>query len=324
MPKTVYSIGLGTVSYGPGDISKTISILINDDSFVEGPESFTVTLANPVGATLGAPTVATVTITDDFSEPLTNVIDDAQNFVFQQYHDFLNRQPDSGGLNFLANQITSCGSNAACLDNKRNNVSAAFFVSIEFQNTGYFVYRTYNGTLTRPNNLPTYVEFLRDTQTIQRGIIVGQGNWQQALDDNKTTYCSDVSSRAGFVALYPLSMTATQYVDALFAHALITPTAQERQAAIDEFNNPTGARGRALRKVVENPALTTREFNRAFVLMQYFGYLRRDPNAAPDSDLSGLNFWLNKLNSWNGDYIKSEMVRSFLLSGEYRNRFGLQ
>jgi hypothetical protein len=225
-------------------------------------------------------------------------------------------------LNFWANQITSCGSNAACIDDKRNNVSAAFFISIEFQNTGYFVYRAYNGVLNRPNNLPAYNEFLRDTQAIQQNVVVGVGNWEQQLDDNKTAYCNDLSNRAEFIALYPTSMTAAQYVDALFAHALITPTAQERQAAIDEFNNPTGARGRALRRVIENPQLTTREFNRAFVLMQYFGYLRRNPNDPPDADLGGLNFWLGKLNQFNGDYLASEMVRSFLVSGEYRNRFG--
>jgi hypothetical protein len=142
---------------------------------------------------------------------------------------------------------------------------------------------------------------MRYTQTIQRGIIVGQGNWEQQLDTNKTAYATDLSNRAEFIALYPLSMSATQYVDALFAHALITPTAQERQSAIDEFNNPTGARGRALRKVIENPQLTTREFNRAFVLMQYFGYLRRNPNDPPDADLGGSNFWLGKLNQFNGN-----------------------
>jgi hypothetical protein len=58
--------------------------------------------------------------------------------------------------------------------------------------------------------------------------------------------------------------------------------------------------------------------------MQYFGYLRRDPDSGPDSDLSGYYFWLNKLNSFNGDYQQAEMVKAFLVSGEYRARFGLQ
>jgi hypothetical protein len=68
---------------------------------------------------------------------------------------------------------------------------------------------------------------------------------------------------------------------ALYAHAGITPSAQERQAAIDEFNNPSGARGRVLRRVADNPDLNSRESNRAFVLMEYIGYLRRNPDDPP-------------------------------------------
>ncbi|GAC1408015.1 MAG: hypothetical protein NVSMB56_20810 [Pyrinomonadaceae bacterium] len=56
--------------------------------------------------------------------------------------------------------------------------------------------------------------------------------------------------------------------------------------------------------------------------MQYFGYLRRNPDDQPDGNFDGYNFWLGKLTSFNGDYIKSEMVRSFTLSNEYRKRFG--
>jgi hypothetical protein len=73
--------------------------------------------------------------------------------------------------------------------------------------------------------------------------------------------------------------------------------------------------------VAENTTLNSQEFNRAFVLMQYFGYLRRNPNDAPDSDFSGYNFWLNKLNSF-GNFIDAEMVKAFILSSEYRQRFG--
>ena len=61
----------------------------------------------------------------------------------EHYYDFLSREPDPGGLAFWANEITSCGSNQSCIDVKRVNVSAAFFLSIEFQETGYLVYRMY-------------------------------------------------------------------------------------------------------------------------------------------------------------------------------------
>jgi hypothetical protein len=86
----------------------------------------------------------------------------------------------------------------------------------------------------------------------------------------------------------------------------------------------TSARARALRRVAENSTLAQQEFNRAFVLMQYFGYLRRNPNDAPEPtlDFQGYNFWLNKLNSLNGNFIAAEMVKAFLSSNEYRRRFG--
>jgi hypothetical protein len=77
-----------------------------------------------------------------------------------------------------------------------------------------------------------------------------------------------------------------------------------------------------LRSVAEDADLKSTEFNKAFVLMQYFGYLRRNPNDAPDADFGGFNFWLNKLNSFGGNFVNAEMVKAFILSGEYRQRFG--
>jgi len=55
--------------------------------------------------------------------------------------------------------------------------------------------------------------------------------------------------------------------------------------------------------------------------MQYFGYLKRNPNDAPDSNFDGYNFWLGKLNQFNGNYIQAEMVKAFIASSEYLNRF---
>ena len=81
------------------------------------------------------------------------------------------------------------------------------------------------------------------------------------------------------------------------------------------------ARARALRRAAESSALTQKEFDSAFVLMQYFGYLRRDPNTGPDTNFDGHNFWLTKLNTFNGDFRQAEMVKAFLVAGEYRQRF---
>ena len=107
----------------------------------------------------------------------------------------------------------------------------------------------------------------------------------------------------------------------------MTPSSSDRQTAINEFGSATNtsdvaARGRALRDVAENASLVSQEFNRAFVLMQFFGYLRRNPNDPQDTDYTGYDFWLNKLNQFNGNFVNAEMVKAFISSTEYRQRFG--
>jgi len=268
-----------------------------------------------------------------FAVLTANPIDDAQFFVRQQYLDFLNREPDASGLAFWTNQITSCGSNQQCIESRRINVSAAFFVSIEFQETGYLVYRMYKSAYSNIAGTPVPVrlsEFLPDTQQIGQNLIVGSPNWQQTLENNKVAFAQAFVARTRFTTAFPTTMSPSQFVDALFANAGVTPSAAERSSIISEFGSATtttdaAARARALRRVAENAALAQQELNRAFVLMQYFGYLRRNPNDAPEPGLNfdGYNFWLNKLNQFNGDYIAAEMVKAFITAAEYRGRFGL-
>jgi hypothetical protein len=260
-----------------------------------------------------------------------NQLDNAQFFVLQHYVDFLSRDPDAGGLSFWTNQITSCGSDLQCIELRRINVSAAYFLSIEFQETGYLVYRMYKAAY---GNLPSapvpvrYGEFLPDTQQIGNGVQVGVGDWQTLLANNKTAFALDFVSRSRFAAAYQTSLTPVQFVDALFTNAGVTPSATERNAAISEFGGATNtadipSRARALRRVAENSTLGQQEFNKAFVLMQYFGYLRRNPNDPPEAglDFGGFNFWFAKLNQFNGNFVNAEMVKAFIVSGEYRQRF---
>src|SRR5262249_45295441 len=133
---------LGTLRFAAGETSKTIAVLVNEDSFVEGSETFSISLSNPSGVSLGT-SVATITIVDDPTEPSTNPIDDPATFVCQHYHDFLNRQADAPGQAFWTGQITACGTNQSCIDAARVNVSGSFFLSIEFKETGYLVERMY-------------------------------------------------------------------------------------------------------------------------------------------------------------------------------------
>ena len=315
--KSDFEYAAGTLKFAPGEISKTFQVLINEDIYTEGSESFQVVLSNPIGASLGEPSAATVNITDDAVESSTNPLDLAQSFVHTQYHDFLNREPDAAGLAFWTNQITSCGNNTQCIDAKRVNVSAAFFLSIEFQETGYLRYLLEKESF---GSTAKYAEFTRDLQAISRGVIVHQAGWEQKLKDNQQQFADEWVNRPAFKAAYE-HMSNSDYVNALYTNAGILTTQAERQSLVEALD--TGeSRAKVLLDVAANNAFRQREQSSAFVLMQYFGYLLRDPSSAPDSDLSGYNFWLNKLNAFDGDYLKAEMVKAFIISTEYRQRFG--
>jgi uncharacterized protein (TIGR03118 family) len=326
--KSDYEISLGKLTFNPGETSKTFRILIVDDKFAEGDEAIDLALTNPTGAGvgLGSPNVAEVTILDnDATTSASNPIDDPTFFVRQHYLDFLNREPDTTGLNFWVGGITSCGADANCKAVKRVNTSAAFFLSIEFQQTGvlsYLANKAAFGASASGSPAPVlYGQFERDVQQLQQNLVFGQSGFDAQLEANKQAYFTDFVARPNFVAAYPTTQTPAQFVAALYANTGITPSASDTSTATGEFGaasdtSDQAARARALRDVAQNSAFATAEFNRAFVTMEYFGYLRRDP------DTSGFNFWLGKLNAFGGDFVKAQMVTAFISSSEYRQRFG--
>ncbi|PYS71052.1 MAG: hypothetical protein DMF73_11545 [Acidobacteria bacterium] len=253
-------------------------------------------------------------------------------FVRRHYLDFLNREPDQSGWEFWANRILQCGSDAQCVEVRRINVSAAFFLSIEFQQTGNLVYKMYKagfGNLTGKPVAADRAPFLADTRQIQTTptqIIVGQGDWQNQLETNKQAFALAFVQRPAFQSAHGGQDAAT-YVSSLFTNAGVTPTSTETSAAINAFNSAGGGdagRASALRSVAESNSVSNKLFNEAFVLMQYFGYLQRNPYDPPELtlDYQGYTFWLNKLNQFNGNYIDAEMVKAFISSSEYRQRFG--
>src|SRR4029079_7523661 len=312
---------LGTLTFAAGDTEKVSQIPIIDDAFTEGAETFTLTLSNVTGATLGT-SIATLTINDGGAETGVNPIDSTGFFVRQHYIDFLNREPDSSGFNFWSNEVNSCGTNTQCIDVKRINVSAAFFVSIEFQETGYLVYRVYKSAFGNLTGAPVPIvlpDFLRDTQRVGQGVQVNVGDWQTQLEANKQAYTLAFVQRADFMAAYPNSMTAVDFVNKLNTNAGGVLSATDLNTLISNLvpaPSDFTMRSQTVRAVAENTNLRNAEFNKAFVLMQYFGYLRRNPNDSPDTDFSGFNFWLTKLNQFNGDYIAAEMVKAFISSDE--------
>ena len=329
-----YVAAVGTLRFDPGQFTKQISVFLTDDAFHEADETFTLSLSNPTGAFLSDRPSVTVTINDnDATNGTNNPIDDSTIFVGQHYRDFLNRNPDAAGLNFWVNEIASCGSNTQCVEIKRINVSAAFFLSIEFQETGYFAYRAYKsafGDATSQNVVGTvpvirFKEFLADAHRIGEGVQVGIGNWQQQLDDNKNAYALEFVQRSRFTLAYPLTMTADEFVSKLDQNtggALSVLERSQLRAMLGATPEDPTKRAAVVQAVADDPELRAAELNRAFVLMQYFGYLRRNPDDPQDVDYGGWKFWLDKLNQFNGNFAQAEMVKAFITSIEYRQRFG--
>jgi len=327
-----FTAALGKLKFAPGETSKSVSVFLTDDALIEGPETFSLVLFNATNANVGA--AAQITILDNDSVPnAPNPIDSTAFYVRQHYHDFLSREPDPSGLAFWIDNIESCGQDLPCRQVKRINTSAAFFLSIEFQNTGYFVYRMYKtayGDTTSPNvsvSVPIvrFQEFLTDTQRVGSGVVVGQGEWQNQIEANKAAYAVEFVQRPSFQVDYPVSMTPFEFVSKLDQRAGGVLSFEERTNLVASFGVDPGElvkRANAVRAIAEDSDLQQREFNRSFVLMQYFGYLRRNPDEAPDSDFRGWEFWLNKLNQFHGNFVDAEMVKAFLESGEYRHRFG--
>jgi Domain of unknown function (DUF4214) len=287
--------------------------------------------------------VKTLDFTVSATAPPPNPIDNPREFVRWQYKDFLRREPDGPGWDHWTFEITQCANPAfrlpsetetLCVSRKRANTSAAFFLSPEFQNTGYFVLRVFRGSLGRMPHFggsgSAADEFTRDAATVSAGIVVNDQLAPSVINANKQAFVNEFVTRAEFRAIYD-GLNNTQYVDKLFQTTGVTPTTAERQALIDGLGNGSETRASVLFKVVDGTqtisqghlifntnygkAFYDAQFNPAFVQMEYFGYLLRDPDDA------GYTFWLNKLNAV-GNWVDAQMVLAFITSPEYRSRFG--
>jgi len=251
--------------------------------------------ATLVGSVGGGSQITAITA----ASPPANPIDDAEFFVRQQYLDFLNREPDPGGLSFWSSKIIACGSDAVCINRERVGVSAAFFLSPEFQETGGFIIRLYRAAFNRQ---PTFLEFLRE-----RSRLAISGN----IEANKLQFLQGFVDEPQFATVYN-GLTNAQFVDALNANTGNSLTMAEPDAFVMTLNNGMDSRINVLRQIVDNAAFRQAQFNAAFVLMEYFGYLRRD------IDPGGFAFWLGILNSSGNP---NGMVCAFIASNEYQQRF---
>jgi hypothetical protein len=256
-----------------------------------------------VGSNTDAP------FTGAFGSDSFNPLDTAEYFVRQQYLDMLSREPDEAGFNYWTDQILVCGANASCVNTRRRDIGAAFFIEQEFQITGSFIYDAYSATLGRK---PIFNEYSSDRQQI-----VGGAN----VDAAKTAFAQGFVQRAEFTTKYQANTTAASFVDALLQtlQSVGVNLSAERQNLINAYNgagNIVDSRAAVVKAVADNATVKQSQYNPAFVLTEYFGYLRRD------ADQNGYAFWLNVLN--NGDVNNYRgMVCSFITSTEYQRRFSI-
>jgi len=272
-----------------------------DYSFTPAERSFT---------QLGNHTEALFTAIDNGARE--NLLDTPEFFVRQHYLDFLGPEPDESGFNFWSDEISSCGNDTGCIERKRINVSAAYFLSIEFQKTGGLVNGVYRLGFGRP---PHYDEFVPDAGQVGRDVVVGQKGWEQLIAANKEAFVAAFVQRPEFRNVYE-SLTNDSYVDALIANSNVGFSRSERDELVGGLSSGALSRAAVLQRLAETERFIHAGRNEAFVMMQYFGYLRRDP------DPEGYRYWLNKLEQFNGNFERAEMVKAFINSSEYRGRFG--
>jgi uncharacterized delta-60 repeat protein len=301
-----YTTKVGTLQFAPGESIKAIAVPIIDDNFAEGTESFTITLSNPTGGILGANKTATLTIFDNETvNGSGNPIDTVRFFVREQYIDFLGREPDiSGNLGWqdILNNCPSSGKDANGNFCDRIEVSAGFFRSEEFQSRGYFIYKFYSAL----GRIPLYPEFMPDLAKVS-GFLSAQ-----QLEDSKAAFVIEFMARSEFQNKYGAITDAAAYVNALLTTVGL-PNHPSRAGWIAGLNNGSITRARVLRELTESSEMQTKYSTESFVIMQYFGYLRRSADA---SYLA----WIDIMNQNPANY--RGMIDGFINSDEYRKRFG--
>ena len=290
-------------------------------------ETFTLSLSNPVGMSLGSSPTTTITIVDN-DQTASNPFGNNSFFVRQQYLDFLLREPDPSGFNDWLSVLNNCqpnqgglGSGPAC---DRVHVSSGFFRSTEFGERGYWSYRYYHAALGRR---PQFAEFVPDMRRLS-------GLTPDEEEAQRTAFVADFMQRGEFVALYgglTTAANAAQFIVKLEQTAQVTlpetvpptqpgqPPQYGRSELIQKMQSGQFTAAQTLCAFIEQKVVFDAFYYRAFVTMQYFGYLRRDP------ELAGYEDWLDVLTNGRGSILPGDfrhLIFGFIYSDEYRQRFG--
>ena len=296
-----YATSVGTLSWAAGEAgTKTFNIPIINDAIVEGTETFNVTLSNPIGVSLGATSTATVTILDDDSNPPgPNPIDGVDFFITEQYIDFLGRMPDAGGFANWHNTLAPCpnggfgeNDNPTC---DRIHVAAGFFQSQEFLDRGYWAFRFY---MVSYNQRPTYAQFIPDMAQV--------GGSKSPAEEE--------AAKVAFANAFVLQSSFTTKYSGLSGQALADALLQTAGLPAGSYNAGAQTNGQILRGIAESQAALDKFLTEGTVSIQYFAFLRRDP------DTIGYQNNVATLNA-NPSNLR-HMIFIFIYSTEYRGRFG--
>jgi uncharacterized delta-60 repeat protein len=315
-----YATTVLTLAFAPGESSKTVNVPLVDDGHAEGTETASLRLGRAFGARLGEQSGASLIITDNDAPGAPNPLDTHAFFVRQHYLDFLSREPEEPGQTAWVNVLGNCpdANNDPRCD--RATVSSSFFRAQEFHLKGNYAFRFYRAAFGR---LPDYSEIAADMSALT-------GATPEEVFRRRADFAEAFTERGEFLASFPPAGSHAAYVNALLNPYLLESirtrdpanpeTGPEVTLTKTELTNRLNAgtltRGQVLRALVESREVDAREYNGAFVAMQYYGYLRRAP------EHPGYQNWLNYLNAHPDDF--RTMIKGFIDSVEYRLRFGRQ
>jgi len=240
-----------------------------------------------------------------------NPIDDYRFFISQHYADMMGREPDQATLDKLTAQFIQCGTRGDCLKTRRLDLSTSLLTQSELSPTGLFLHDLYVAGFGRR---PRFSDYETDRATV--------GNFNSEIEDSRISLALAFVQRADFQRRYPSTLKPAEFVDQLLANAgqRSNPDIKvERPALLGLFDGMNSGRAAILARIASYSSVVDAQYNEAFVMLQYFSYLRRDP------DESGLNFWMNTLKSkpLRDPAAARFVVCSFMTSTEYQNRFGM-
>ncbi len=266
---------------------------------------YTIKLQSTTGEMAFVP--GALTIDPGVVSSASNPLDDYRFFIAQHYADLTGREADQSTIDKLTAQFTQCGSRADCLRTRRLELSTTLLTQNELPTAGVFLHGLYTAALGRR---PRFVEFEND-----RNAIVSHS---AEVEAGRLALALNFVQRPEFQKRYPESMKAAEFVDQLLA-GMSVDVKVEREALLVMFDGTISSRAAIVAKAVANQAFVDAQYNQAFVMTQYFSYLRRDP------DETGLNFWVGVLKNkpLRDQEAARSMVCAFLNSTEYQNRFGM-